>query len=86
MIVDVLAVGLHPRVRTGPSGTHRTSAGTRPMIPGIDGVDARPGPPSLVDETDAGTLEIAPSPMPLSQVERAWARTDAPGERTVLVP
>jgi NADPH:quinone reductase-like Zn-dependent oxidoreductase len=37
-LVDVLAVGLHPRVRTGASGNHYTSTGMLPMIPGIDGV------------------------------------------------
>ncbi|MGV9713055.1 quinone oxidoreductase family protein [Gordonia sp. NPDC003424] len=40
-IVDVLAVGLHPRTRSGASGTHYTSSGTLPMIPGIDGVGRR---------------------------------------------
>ncbi|GIM93325.1 quinone oxidoreductase family protein [Paractinoplanes toevensis] len=38
VLVDVLAVGLHPRVRTGATGQHYTSSGTLPMIPGIDGV------------------------------------------------
>jgi NADPH:quinone reductase-like Zn-dependent oxidoreductase len=42
MLVDVLAVGLHPRVRTGAAGAHYTSTGTLPMIPGIDGVGQRP--------------------------------------------
>jgi NADPH:quinone reductase-like Zn-dependent oxidoreductase len=37
-LVDVLAVGLHPRVRTDAAGTHYTSTGALPMIPGIDGV------------------------------------------------
>ncbi|HTU38772.1 MAG TPA: zinc-binding alcohol dehydrogenase family protein [Acidimicrobiales bacterium] len=37
-LVDVLAAGLHPRVRTGASGQHYTSSGTLPMIPGVDGV------------------------------------------------
>jgi NADPH:quinone reductase-like Zn-dependent oxidoreductase len=41
-LVDVLAVGLHPRVRTGASGAHYTSTGTLPMIPGVDGVGQRP--------------------------------------------
>ena len=41
-IVDVLAVGLHPRVRSGAAGTHYTSSGTLPMIPGIDAVGQRP--------------------------------------------
>jgi len=41
IVVDVLAVGLHPRVRTGARGAHYTSSGTLPMIPGIDGVGRR---------------------------------------------
>ncbi|HEY1688281.1 MAG TPA: zinc-binding alcohol dehydrogenase family protein [Solirubrobacteraceae bacterium] len=40
-LVDVLAVGLHPRVRTDARGTHYTSSGTLRMIPGIDGVGRR---------------------------------------------
>lgn len=42
ILVDVLAVGLHPRVRTGAAGAHYTSSGTLPIIPGIDGVGRRP--------------------------------------------
>ena len=41
-LVNVLAVGLHPRVRTDARGAHYTSRGTLPMIPGIDGVGRRP--------------------------------------------
>jgi NADPH:quinone reductase-like Zn-dependent oxidoreductase len=41
ILVDVLAVGLHPRVRTGARGAHYSSTGTLPMIPGIDGVGRR---------------------------------------------
>jgi NADPH:quinone reductase-like Zn-dependent oxidoreductase len=41
-LVDVLAAGLHPRVRTDASGRHYTSTGTLPMIPGIDGVGRLP--------------------------------------------
>ena len=41
MLVDVLAVGLHPRVRSGARGAHYSSSGTLPMIPGIDGVGRR---------------------------------------------
>jgi NADPH:quinone reductase-like Zn-dependent oxidoreductase len=37
-LLDVLAVGLHPRVRSGASGQHYTSTGRLPMIPGVDGV------------------------------------------------
>jgi NADPH:quinone reductase-like Zn-dependent oxidoreductase len=37
-LVHVLAVGLHPRVRSGAAGRHYTSTGQLPMIPGIDGV------------------------------------------------
>jgi NADPH:quinone reductase-like Zn-dependent oxidoreductase len=42
MLVDVLAIGLHPRVRSGAAGAHYTSTGTLPMIPGIDAVGQRP--------------------------------------------
>jgi NADPH:quinone reductase-like Zn-dependent oxidoreductase len=41
-VVDVLAAGLHPRVRTGASGQHYSSSGTLPMIPGVDGVGRLP--------------------------------------------
>jgi NADPH:quinone reductase-like Zn-dependent oxidoreductase len=42
-LVDVLAVGLHSRVRTDASGRHYTSTGQLPMIPGIDGVGRTAG-------------------------------------------
>ncbi|HTU31609.1 MAG TPA: zinc-binding alcohol dehydrogenase family protein [Solirubrobacteraceae bacterium] len=40
-LVDVLAAGLHPRVRSGARGAHYTSTGTLPMVPGVDGVGRR---------------------------------------------
>src|SRR5690348_9239423 len=36
--VDVLAAGLHPRVRSAADGSHYTSEGVLPLVPGIDGV------------------------------------------------
>jgi NADPH:quinone reductase-like Zn-dependent oxidoreductase len=41
LVVDVLAAGLHPRVRSGAAGAHYTSTGTLPMIPGTDAVGQR---------------------------------------------
>ncbi len=38
IVVDVLAAGLHPRVRSQAAGTHYTSTDQLPLIPGIDGV------------------------------------------------
>jgi NADPH:quinone reductase-like Zn-dependent oxidoreductase len=38
MLIDVLAAGLHPRTRSSASGSHYTSTGQLPMIPGFDGV------------------------------------------------
>jgi len=38
MVVDVLAVGLHHVTRGKASGAHYSSAGSLPMIPGVDGV------------------------------------------------
>ena len=37
-VVAVLAAGLHPRVRSAANGSHYTSGGDLPLIPGIDGV------------------------------------------------
>jgi NADPH:quinone reductase-like Zn-dependent oxidoreductase len=59
MLVDVLAVGLHPRVRTGAAGAHYTSTGALPMIPGIDGVGQRPDGKRIffvADDAVVGTL------------------------------
>jgi NADPH:quinone reductase-like Zn-dependent oxidoreductase len=42
--------------------------------------------PSLIKEIGAGELTIAAVTVPLREVERAWARPDAPGQRTVIVP
>src|ERR1700677_651202 len=36
--VDDLAAALHPRVRSGASGSHYTSTEALPLIPGVDGV------------------------------------------------
>jgi NADPH:quinone reductase-like Zn-dependent oxidoreductase len=36
--VEVLAAGLHPRVRSGASGSHYSSTEALPLIPGVDGV------------------------------------------------
>src|SRR5271156_6022742 len=38
MLVDVLAAGLHPRVRSQADGSHYTSTAELPLVPGIDGV------------------------------------------------
>jgi NADPH:quinone reductase-like Zn-dependent oxidoreductase len=37
-IVDVVAAGLHPRVRSQADGSHYTSTDELPLVPGIDGV------------------------------------------------
>lgn len=59
MRIEVLAVGLHPRVRSGAAGAHYTSTRRLPMIPGIDGVGRRPdGTPIyfVADDHNAGTM------------------------------
>jgi NADPH:quinone reductase-like Zn-dependent oxidoreductase len=38
MVVDVIAAGLHPRVRSQANGSHYTSTDDLPLVPGIDGV------------------------------------------------
>lgn len=42
MVVDVLAAGLHPRVRSQANGSHYTSTDELPLVPGIDGVGRGP--------------------------------------------
>ena len=38
LVVDVIAAGLHPRVRSQANGSHYTSTSELPLVPGIDGV------------------------------------------------
>jgi NADPH:quinone reductase-like Zn-dependent oxidoreductase len=38
MVIDVIAAGLHPRVLSQADGSHYTSTGELPLVPGIDGV------------------------------------------------
>jgi NADPH:quinone reductase-like Zn-dependent oxidoreductase len=38
VLVDVIAAGVHPRVRSQANGSHYTSTGELPLVPGIDGV------------------------------------------------
>src|SRR6201992_1607896 len=38
VLVDVLASGLHRRVRSQADGSHYTSTGELPLVPGVDGV------------------------------------------------
>src|SRR5262245_53488697 len=42
LVVDVLAAGLHPRVRSQANGSHYTSTRDLPLVPGIDGVGRGP--------------------------------------------
>lgn len=42
VLVDVLAAGLHPRVRSQADGSHYTSSDELPLVPGIDGVGRAP--------------------------------------------
>jgi NADPH:quinone reductase-like Zn-dependent oxidoreductase len=42
MLIKVLAAGLHNRVRTSARGSHYTSTGQLPMIPGLDGIGTGP--------------------------------------------
>jgi NADPH:quinone reductase-like Zn-dependent oxidoreductase len=59
ILVDVLAAGLHPRVRSQADGSHYTSTDELPLVPGIDGVGR--GPDGLLryfilPDTTMGTM------------------------------
>ena len=42
VMVEVVAAGLHPRVRSQATGSHYTSEGALPLIPGVDAVGRFP--------------------------------------------
>jgi NADPH:quinone reductase-like Zn-dependent oxidoreductase len=42
VLVEVIAAGLHPRVRSQADGSHYTSSDELPLVPGIDGVGRAP--------------------------------------------
>ncbi|MGW1619552.1 quinone oxidoreductase family protein [Streptomyces sp. NPDC002172] len=59
VVVEVLAAGLHPRVRSQTSGSHYTSTGELPLVPGIDGVVRDPKGRiryAVLDDTVLGTM------------------------------
>jgi len=59
LVVDVVAAALHPRVRSQANGSHYTSTGELPLVPGIDAVvrDAKGNLYyALVDDTTLGTM------------------------------
>jgi len=59
VVVDVVAAGLHPRVRSQANGSHYTSTDELPLIPGIDAV-VRDAAGRLLytvlDDTTLGTM------------------------------
>jgi hypothetical protein len=42
--------------------------------------------PLLIDPISNGAIAVKANTMPLADVEEAWTREEAPGERTILVP
>lgn len=73
-VVEVLAAGLHPRVRSQADGSHYTSTEELPVVPGIDGVvrdtDGRMRY-VVLDDTAMGTMA---------------ERTVLPRERSIVLP
>jgi hypothetical protein len=41
--------------------------------------------PSLIDAISNGAIAVKANTVPLADVEQAWTRTEAPGERAVLM-
>jgi len=59
VVVEVLAAGLHPRVRSQAGGFHYTSTDELPLIPGIDAVVRDPSGNiryTILDDTTLGTM------------------------------
>lgn len=98
MLVDVLAAGLHPRVRSQADGSHYTSTDELPLVPGIDGVGRGPDGRlryfilpdttmgAMAEQIAAGRFDVDARAMPLSDVEQAWAAAADARKRIVLIP
>jgi NADPH:quinone reductase-like Zn-dependent oxidoreductase len=59
VVVEVLAAGLHPRVRSQADGSHYTSTQQLPLVPGIDAVVRDPEGRlryAILDDTTLGTM------------------------------
>ena len=59
MVVEVLAAGLHRLTRSKANGTHYSSTGTFPLVPGADGVVRDPAGRlryAALDDTTLGTF------------------------------
>jgi NADPH:quinone reductase-like Zn-dependent oxidoreductase len=59
VVVQVLAAGLHPRVRSQAGGSHYTSTGELPLVPGVDAVVRDPQGGiryTIVGDTTLGTM------------------------------
>jgi NADPH:quinone reductase-like Zn-dependent oxidoreductase len=59
VLADVLAAGLHPRVRSQANGSHYTSSGELPLVPGVDGVARTPDGATryfLLENTPMGAM------------------------------
>jgi NADPH:quinone reductase-like Zn-dependent oxidoreductase len=59
LVVDVVAAALHPRLRSQADGSHYTSTGELPLVPGIDAVVRDEKGKlyyALLDDTTLGTM------------------------------
>jgi NADPH:quinone reductase-like Zn-dependent oxidoreductase len=59
VVVEVLAAGLHPRVLSQANGSHYTSTGALPLVPGIDAIVRDPEGRiryTVLDDTTLGTM------------------------------
>lgn len=59
LVVEVVAAALHHRVRSQANGSHYTSTGELPMVPGVDAVVRDPDGAlhyALLDDTALGTM------------------------------
>ncbi|MET8162261.1 zinc-binding alcohol dehydrogenase family protein [Sphaerisporangium sp. NPDC005289] len=59
VVVEVLAAGLHPRVRSQADGSHYTSTDELPLVPGVDAVVRDPEGRiryTVMDDTTLGTM------------------------------
>lgn len=74
VVVEVVAAGLHPRVRSQSDGSHYTSTDQLPLVPGIDGV---------VRDTDGRLRYVVLDDTAMGTMAE---RTVLPRERSIVLP
>ena len=87
MLIDVIAAGLHPRVRSQAAGSHFLGATGNAGQMAVQ-IAKLLGAKQIIaaGRADRGTFDIDARPIPLADVEQAWADAAHSTQRIVITP